>query len=251
MGTRTGSTATAAVPELHCENSVLVRDHGERHERLLQSQSSRQTLASTPVFTSFVASFSRMQKLSWASIARLPPPTPTNSRSETGSLKVPPDPDHHQSADEESNGGSSTGQGRPPSLANNMLGGSGSSTDGASKAPPRRDKTKEELANTKRELERCQKNARFYRKEMEQCNYDLQRAIGDNRVFSRSVHELQSANARLKDHLLSSQQELASVQVKLDNNQGHKLKAAHGMLTEADGLDTRNSSAYTPGLTLQ
>jgi len=192
-----------------------------------------------------------MQKLSWASIARPPPPTPTNPRSETGSWKVPSDPDHHQYADEESNGGSSTGQGRPPSLANNMLGGSGSSTDGASKAPPRRDKTKEELANTKRELERSQKEARFYRKEMEQSNYDLQRAIGDNRVFSRSVHELQSANARLKDHLLSSQQELASVQEKLDNNQGHKLKAAHGMLTEADGLDTRNSSAYIPGLTLQ
>ena len=120
---------------------------------------------------------------------------------------------------------------------------------GGSDAPPRRDKTKEELANTKRELERVQKEARFYRKEMEQSNYDLQRAIGDNRVFSRNIHELQSANARLKDHLLSSQHELANVQRKLDDakvladTRGRELQGAQVFLTKADSLAISDLSA--------
>jgi len=125
---------------------------------------------------------------------------------------------------------------------------------GGSDAPPRRDKTKEELANTKRELERVQKEAGFYRKELEQSNYDLQRAIGDNRVFSRKIHELQSANARLKDHLLSAQHELADVGRKLDDakvladTRERELQATQELLTDANGLGRQNPSAYKSDL---
>jgi len=127
-------------------------------------------------------------------------------------------------------------------------GGSGAGS-GGSDAPPRRDKTKEELANTKRELERSQKEARFYRKELEQSNYNLQQAIGDNRVHARNNHELQSANARLKDHLLSSQHELANVQRKLDDakvladTRGRELQGAQVFLTKADSLAISDLSA--------
>jgi len=115
---------------------------------------------------------------------------------------------------------------------------------GGSDAPPRRDKTKEELANTKRELERSQKEALFYRREMEQSNYDLQRAIGDNRLYSRNIHELQTANARLKDHLLSSQHELANVQRKLDDAK----VLADTRERELQATRRQNSSAYKSGL---
>jgi len=121
----------------------------------------------------------------------------------------------------------------------------GSSAGGrGSDAPPRRDKTTEELANTKRELERVQKEARFYRQEMEQSNYELQRATGDNRVYSRNIHELQAANARLKDHLLGSQHELANVQRKLDD--AKVLADTRGR--ELQATRRQNSSVYKSGL---
>jgi len=61
---------------------------------------------------------------------------------------------------------------------------------GGSDTLPRRDRTKEEFT-TIRELERSQKEARFYRKELEQSNTYLQRATSENR-------RLQTANARLR-----------------------------------------------------
>ena len=122
----------------------------------------------------------------------------------------------------------------------NLFGRGGSSAQ--NETPPRGDKLLQELVNTKRESERCRKEAQFYRKELEQSNYNSQRAIGDNRVFSRNIHELQSANARLKDHLLSSQHELASVQRKLDkanvlaDTRGRELQDAQAFLSKADSL---------------
>jgi len=137
----------------------------------------------------------------------------------------------------------------------NLFGRSGSvAGSGGSDSPSRRDKTKEELMNTKRELQRVQKEARFYRKEMEQSNYDLQRAIGDNRVSSRDIHELQGANARLKDHLLSCQNELANVQRKLDDakvladTREQELQATQALLTDANGLGRQNPSVYKSDL---
>jgi len=157
---------------------------------------------------------------------------------------------HQQGPDEEPNDGSSAGPGWLPSLTNNFFGRSGSSSaSGAPNAPPRRDKTKEELVNTKRELERVRKESAFYRQEMEQSNYNLQQAIGDNRVYARNIQELQGAKARLKDHLHSCQHELANVQRKLDDakvlaeTRGRELQGAQVFLTKADSLAISDLSA--------
>ena len=115
--------------------------------------------------------------------------------------------------------------------------------------------TREELVNIKRELERVQKEARFYRKELEQSNYNLQQAIGDNRVYAKNIHDLQSANARLKDHLLSSQHELANVQRMLDDAKipddarGRELQATQAM--PINSKSRQNSGGYTSGLNFQ
>jgi len=109
--------------------------------------------------------------------------------------------------------------------------------------------------NIKRELDRVQKEARFYRKELEQSNYNLQQAIGDNRVYAKNIHDLQSANARLKDHLLSSQHELANVQRMLDeakipdDTRGRELQATQAM--PINSKSRQNSGGYTSGLKFQ
>jgi len=111
------------------------------------------------------------------------------------------------------------------SLASGIFDRSGSTAAGVtSNAPPRRD-----------ELEGSQNDVRFYRNELEQSNYDLQRAIGDNSAYARRIQELENANARLNEQLL-----------------GRRLQVAQGVPAfNADGFDRRSSSAYTSGLKFQ
>jgi len=121
---------------------------------------------------------------------------------------------------------------------------------GGPEVASRRDRTKDEFAETKLELERC-------RNELELSKGDLQRAVGDNRVFSRNIRELQIANARLKEDLLRSQHELANVQRKFDDAtfladaRGRELQATQAMVTDANSLGRQNSSAYKSGLHFQ
>jgi len=83
--------------------------------------------------------------------------------------------------------------------------------------PPPRDKMKEEPANIKRELVRCQKDVRFYRKELERRNDDLQRAIDDNSLYARRIQELENAN--VNERSLSSPNDLTHTEVHTEVSQ--------------------------------
>ena len=151
--------------------------------------------------------------------------------------RFPTDFDSYTPSREESNkpaASSSTTSNWIPPVNFNQLFRRGDSTAGIG-TPPHGDNTKENFADIKSELEGC-------RKELEQRNHDLQQAIGENRVYARNVHELQDANARLKEHLLSSQKELTNVQRKLDvakvlaNTRGRELQGAQVFLAKADSI---------------
>jgi len=176
-------------------------------------------------------------------------------QSQDGSLPVPQRPrPTHRSDDASDNGtyglheyGSSTTSGRG---ITSLFSRGFSAGTGDPEVASRRDRTKEEFANTKLKLEGC-------RKELELSKCDLQRAVGDNRMFSRNIHELQIVNARLKEDLLRSQHELANVQRKFDDatvladTRGRELQATQAMLTDANSLGRQNSSAYKSDLHFQ
>ena len=117
-----------------------------------------------------------------------------------------------------------------------------------SNAPLPRDLTKIELANTKRELERIQKESRSYRQQLEQSKKDLELAMMGIKNYARSIQELQRANAQEKEiYLHNAQHELDDARV-LANNLRRELQGAQAFLIKADSLTAPELSCHVTRL---
>jgi len=117
-----------------------------------------------------------------------------------------------------------------------------------SNAPLSRDLTKIELANTKRELERTQKESRSYRQQLEQSKKDLELAMMGIKNYARSIQELQRANAQEKEiYLHNAQHELDDARA-LANNLRRELQGAQAFLVKADSLTAPELSCHVTRL---